>query len=94
MYQSVNFCDFTHAFHRMGRKDQFSYEALIALFDYLEEIEDNMEEQVELDVIALCCEYREIYEDEEEYSQYIGDEADREDYIIATLSNSVLVVEG
>jgi hypothetical protein len=39
----------------MGRKDQFTYEGLRALFDYMEEADPN----AELDVIALCCEYSE-----------------------------------
>jgi hypothetical protein len=39
----------------MGRQDQFSYEALSALFDYMEEIAPDFD----LDVIALCCDYSE-----------------------------------
>jgi hypothetical protein len=42
-------------FQRMGRGDQFSYEALGLLFDYFEEIAPDMA----LDVIAVCCEYSE-----------------------------------
>jgi hypothetical protein len=75
----------------MGREKQFSYEAQKALFDYLEDLEESMEEKFELDVIALCCEYAEIEEDDREYSQYVGDNADCEDDIIATLPLSVLV---
>jgi hypothetical protein len=33
----------------MGRGDQFSYEGLIALFDYLEMLEDDIGEPIELD---------------------------------------------
>ena len=43
----------------MGRKEQFSYEGLEALFEYLEGIEEQTDCEIELDVIALCCEYRE-----------------------------------
>lgn len=46
---------FRDAFHRAGRGDQFSYEALGLLFDYLEQ----MDSEMELDVVAICCEYAE-----------------------------------
>jgi hypothetical protein len=46
---------FRDQFAQCGRKDQFSYEALGLLFDYLEEIDPDME----LDVIAICCDYTE-----------------------------------
>ena len=59
MYQKVNFGTFMTAFKAHGRQDQFSYSALELLFDYLEQLEDDIGEQMELDVIALCCEYTE-----------------------------------
>jgi hypothetical protein len=55
----------THS-SKMGRGDQFSYEGLIALFDYLEMLEDDIGEPIELDVISLCCEYSE-YENLKEF---------------------------
>jgi hypothetical protein len=61
------------AFHKMGRGDQFSYEGLIALFDYLEILEDDIGEPIELDVISLCCEYTE-YENLKEFQDDYGDE--------------------
>jgi hypothetical protein len=94
MYQNVNWHNFQDAFQNMGRGDQFSYEGLRALFDYIEQLEEDMGEEIELDVIALCCEYSEIEEDEEAYKEYIGDDAERDDLIIATLPCSVLVREG
>lgn len=59
MYQSINFSSFCDAFYHMGRKDQFTYAGKRALFDYLEQYEEDTGETVELDVIALCCEYSE-----------------------------------
>ena len=46
---------FQNEFQAHGRGDQFSYEALGLLFDYLEEVAP----EYELDVVALCCEYSE-----------------------------------
>jgi hypothetical protein len=42
------------------RPNQFSYEALGTLFDYFEEIDENME----FDPIAICCGYAEMTMDE------------------------------
>ncbi len=57
MKSSVNFSDFCDAFQ--VRKENFTYEGLQALFDYLEQYEGDTGEEIELDVIALCCEYTE-----------------------------------
>ena len=61
MKQSVSFYDFKNAFERCGRKDQFTAEGLSCLFDFLENYEDEIGEEIELDVIALCCEYEETH---------------------------------
>jgi hypothetical protein len=73
MIQTINKSEFTSAFHRAGRGDQFSYEGLIALYDYLEDYEDSTGEQIELDVIALCCDYTE-YEDLEAFQEDYGED--------------------
>lgn len=67
MYQRVNFSDFRQVFHNHDRGNQFSYEGLKALFDYLEEQERDTGE-MELDVIALCCDYVE-YKDFQEFKE-------------------------
>ena len=41
------------------RPNNFSRTGQVALFEYLEEYEDSTGEQIELDPIALCCEYTE-----------------------------------
>ena len=58
MYQSINRSEFHSAFHRMDRGTQFSYDALDILFNYFEEIQTE-EHPIELDVIAICCDYSE-----------------------------------
>jgi hypothetical protein len=60
MKTTVTESDFRDAFRAMGRTDQFSYEGLGVLFSYLESYEQDTGEELELDVIALCCDY---YED-------------------------------
>lgn len=59
MKQTVYLSDFRDAFIRMGRKDQFSYEALELIYDYIEEYERESGEEIELDVIGLCCDWAE-----------------------------------
>ena len=46
---------FRQAFYAAGRGEQFSYEALGLLFEYLEECDPEME----LDIIGICCDYSE-----------------------------------
>ena len=58
--QSINnVYQFREAFRLAGRGDQFSYEGLEVLFNYLEELSEDTGETIELDVVALCCEYYE-----------------------------------
>ena len=54
-----NVSQFREAFRLAGRMDQFSYEGLEVLFDYLENLSEDTGEPIELDVVALCCEYYE-----------------------------------
>ena len=44
---------------RQVRPNQFSRNALVALFDYLDQLEQDLGEEQELDVIGLCCEWTE-----------------------------------
>jgi len=68
MKTTVSLYDFRDAFRRV-RPDNFSYEGLEVLFDYLEACESGADE-IELDVIALCCDFSEASVDEiaENYS--------------------------
>ena len=71
MIQTINEYQFADAFNKI-RPDNFTYRGLIALYDYFEQYEEDTGEQIELDVIGLCCEYVE-YEDletfQEDYSE-------------------------
>lgn len=49
---------FIDSFHKMGRAEQFSHQGLCALFDYLNDMDSDP--AIELDVIALCCEFTEF----------------------------------
>lgn len=59
MHINVTSAMFADAFRRMGRENQFSREALEALFEYIENYEEDTGIRVELDVVDLCCEFTE-----------------------------------
>lgn len=52
---TVNRSRFIDEFNDSSRAGTFSNEGLNALFDYLEELD----EDYELDIVALCCDYAE-----------------------------------
>jgi len=58
MKMTLNFSQFIDNWPQ-DRKDQFSYEGKRALFEYLEQYEEDTGEEIEYDPIALCCEYTE-----------------------------------
>lgn len=77
IYQQVTFQDFRDAFRNYDRLDTFSYEGSRILFDYL----DDMCEDWELDVIALCCEFVEMTEQEVRENYDISNDESVEDYL-------------
>lgn len=73
MKDSVTMIDFIERFESM-RPNSFSRDGLVALYDYLIEWEESTGEEIELDVIGICCDFTE-YEDENEL---LGDYKDYE----------------
>lgn len=71
MKQTINKYEFSDAFVKMGRENNFTYEGRDALFNYLEEYEEATGEEQELDVIGLCCDFTE-YENLEEFNKNYG----------------------
>lgn len=59
MKTTITKSDFTFAFKNMGRSDQFTHKGLCELYDFLIEMENDTGEEIELDVIALCCDFGE-----------------------------------
>lgn len=86
MRKTITEHEFVNEFDECDRGGDFSRDGRRALFEYLEQLEENIGEDIELDIIALCCEYSE-YEDMENYiKDYYGREetkplgVDKEDY--------------
>jgi hypothetical protein len=60
MKQTIGLSQFTDAFMAI-RPANFTYEGLEILFNGLEEFEEDTNEEMELDVIALCCDFTEMH---------------------------------
>lgn len=73
MKQTISKSDFRDAFKKCGRGNQFSYDGLGVLFDWLEEIDESCGTESELDPIACCCEFREYNSIKEFQSDYSTD---------------------
>ena len=87
MITTINEYDFIDAFKKMGREENFSRNGLIALYEYLEMLGDDLGQPIELDVIALCCEFTE-YDNLEEFEADYG-----EDYeTIEDIQNATTVI--
>ena len=71
------------------RPENFSYEGRRTLFNYLEDLSEDTGESIELDVIALCCEFSEYKSFEEIKNKYeITDIEELED------NTTVIPIEG
>lgn len=67
LVKKVYFNDFLEEFKKYGREDNFSYEGKKALFEYLNELSEDIGEPIELDIIAICCDFTE-YDSLEEFN--------------------------
>ena len=75
MKKTIDKHDFIQEFRNYNREDNFSREGLEALFDYMEQYEEETGLEIELDVIAICCEYTE-YENIQEFNESYGKECE------------------
>lgn len=91
MKTTVTRNQFIDAFRHAGRESQFTRAALCALFGYLEEYESSTGEEIELDPIAICCEWAEYpsaLKAAQDYGFKVGDETPLE-----WLQNRTQVIE-
>jgi hypothetical protein len=70
MYRIITQEEFIKEFKEI-RPNNFSHEGLIALYEYLTEVEEEEHDNdIEFDVIAICCDYTEYESLEEIKKQY------------------------
>lgn len=72
MKQSVNWYTFRDAVFAHDRLSQFGMDGWRAIFDYIEEYEQDTGEEQEMDIIALCCELTR-YENLAEFNEAMGE---------------------
>lgn len=82
--KTFNESDFINEFKAYNRQDNFSIEGLRILFESLEQTAIDCGVNIEMDVIALCCEYSE---------DSLYDIVSNYDLDVTDLANDDLVVE-
>ena len=60
MYIRVTEYSFRNTFLTSAYSENFSYSGLTALYNYFEELEDELNESIEFDLIAIAGEYSEL----------------------------------
>lgn len=108
MFTTVSNHAFVDAFRGSNTYgDNFSYNGLNTLFDIIEEYEESIGEEIELDIVALCCGYSEYASLRDVASNYASefkdtieemekdgeDEESIDDYIREKLGNNTTFVE-
>ena len=63
LYKEINEKEFIYEFKRYDRLDNFTEKALLHIYDEL----NNLENDVKLDVINICCNYSEYTLEEAKY---------------------------
>jgi hypothetical protein len=79
--QTINSASqFADMFKQSSRADQFSYEALEAIYVYFEDYSRDTGEDVEFDPIGICCDWQEATWGEvaEQYGVDLSDVADED----------------
>lgn len=73
MKQTVYLNDFREAFRGSQYENNFTWEGLQALFDWFEQYEQDTGTEIELDVVAIACDFTE-YESLEEFQGVYGED--------------------
>ena len=73
MYQVITSSEFSDWFLKSETyKDNFSYKGLKSLYNYFIDLENDTDDNIEFDPVAICCEYSE-YENLEEIKNNYND---------------------
>ena len=72
MNKTIDFYEFRNSFEEL-RPNNFSYEGLRVLWEYFEEYEESTGTQIELDIIAICCDYTESTIEEVSRDYFLND---------------------
>ena len=91
MKEYVNEHTFRDRFMRSDNyKNNFSYEGLHALFQYIEQYEDDCGEEFEFDMVGICCDYSEYDSLDEFNADYSSDD---KVYTMDDIESETVVIE-
>lgn len=94
MKQNVSEYDFIEGVMKI-RPNNFTVNGLRCLYDYLIELEDSIGEEIEFDVIAICCEfseYKDLKEISEAYNRDFMETDDIRDFTqVIECDNSIII---
>jgi len=89
MYTIVTEDNFRNTFLTSDYSENFSYSGLTALYNYFEELEDELNESIEFDYISIAGEYSELTIDELRDNYSINKDID----VIKYLQENTIVIE-
>ena len=89
MMYTVTEDNFRNTFLTSDYSENFSYDGLTALYDYFEELEDDIGQTIEFDLVGIAGEYSELTIDElrDNYS------VDKDIDVIEYLQENTIVIE-
>ena len=91
MKETVTVYRFRDAFKQSDTyKNNFSYEGLHALFEYIEQVEEDIGEEYEFDMVGICCDYTEYDSLEDFNADYSSDD---KVYTLDDIREETVVIE-
>ena len=91
MKETVTVYRFLHAFQGSNTyQNNFSHDGLIALFEYIEQVEDDIGEEFEFDMVGICCDYTEYDSLEDFNADYSSDD---KVYTLDDIREETVVIE-
>ena len=73
MKEYVTESEFVDRFVKIDRENNFTYWGRLALFEYFEQLEEDLGEEIDFDPIAICCDFTQ-YESLDELNENYGTE--------------------
>ena len=94
MKSTITEWDFVNAFDKMDRSENFSVAGRKALFNWFTELEADCGVEMELDPIAVCCEYSEYADINELKNDYqVPEDCEDDDEALEHFREETFVIE-
>ena len=91
---TLDVVEFISLFDRFDRSENFTRRARQVLFDYLDGLSDDIDEDISIDIIGLCCNWAEYSASEllSEYSHMIEEEDTSAEELVGLLQDATTVI--